>query len=235
MDFTPLSVGGSAGPAALPGTKGLKGQVLVELKKAQPLAVKEFAERFKVSANAVRRHLKELEAAGLIHAERTQQGVGAPAYVYRLTERGESLFPNGYRDTLTAFLDHVAEKSGRAAVVEVFEARYAELARKLKAELAVAPDTERLSVVARVLSEAGYMAEWHDTNGTFHLAEHNCAMHAVALKYPELCAAEERFLQAVLDAEVRREAHIVSGCNACEYAISFPTGGRSLPVIQERA
>lgn len=224
-------------PMPLPaGHRGLRGQLLVELKKAQPLATKELAARFSVSSNAVRRHLKELEAAGLVRAERLRQhGVGAPAYAYRLTDQGESLFPNGYRDTLTAVLDHVAEKSGRAAVVEVFESRYAELARRLKAELAIVPETERLSVVARVLSEAGYMAEWRAEDGAFHLAEHNCAMHAVALKYPELCAAEERFLQEVLDAQVRREAHIVSGCNACEYAISFPTGGRALPVIQEQA
>jgi predicted ArsR family transcriptional regulator len=46
-------------------------------------------------------------------------------------------------------------------------------------------------------------------------------MRAVVERYPEICAAEERFLREVLTAEVERHAHIVSGCNACEYAISF--------------
>ena len=59
-------------------------------------------------------------------------------------------------------------------------------------------------------------------DGAFQLTEHNCAIRAVAERYPEVCAAEERFLSSVLGAAVERRAHIVSGCNACEYAVSFP-------------
>jgi predicted ArsR family transcriptional regulator len=109
----------------------------------------------------------------------------------------------------------------------MFEERYAQLTRRLQAELEVAPREQRLNATARVLSEAGYMAEWREADGVFRLAEHNCAMRAVVQRYPEICAIEERFLKAVLDAHVEREAHIVSGCNACEYAISF---GSETPV-----
>jgi predicted ArsR family transcriptional regulator len=52
-------------------------------------------------------------------------------------------------------------------------------------------------------------------------AEHNCALRAVAERFPEICAAEEKFLQRVLSATVERRQHIVSGCNTCEYAITF--------------
>ncbi len=222
--------------ARVPGHRGLRAQVLLELKLAQPIGAKELAAKFGVSANAIRRHLKELEAEGLVVVGREPREIGAPMHTYRLSAGGEALFPNGYRDTLTAVLDHVAERGGREAVVEVFEARYDELRRRMSAELAQAPASQRLAVLARVLTEAGYMADWRAAEGSFQLAEHNCAMHAVAMKYPELCAVEERFLQDVLNAEVRRHAHIVSGCNACEYTISFAsTSGRSLPVIQERA
>jgi len=210
--------------AAVPGHRGLRGQILLELKKSQPVTAKELGDRFMVSANAVRRHLKELEVEGLVGVGREQHGLGAPAFVFRLTERGEALFPNGYRDTLTALLDHVAERGGRGAVVEMFEVRYAELARRLKAELAAAPEAERLAVVARVLTEAGYMAEWSEADGVFRLSEHNCAMRAVVERYPEVCAVEERFLGEVLGAEVARDSHIPQGCNSCEYAISFAGG-----------
>jgi predicted ArsR family transcriptional regulator len=71
------------------------------------------------------------------------------------------------------------------------------------------------------MNDAGYMAEWNATAGTFRLVEHNCAIRAVAERFPEVCAAEEKFLQTVLVATVERRAHIVSGCNACEYAIDF--------------
>ena len=35
--------------------------------------------------------------------------------------------------------------------------------------------------------------------------------------------AEAKFLQTVLAASVERTSHIVDGCNACEYAITFRT------------
>jgi DeoR family suf operon transcriptional repressor len=210
---------------SLSGHKGLRSQVLLEIKKSQPITTKDLGARFGVSANAVRRHLKELEADGLVRFVRQQQDVGAPAFAYALTEQGEALFPNGYRDALTEFLGQVAQRDGREAVVAMFEDRYTALTRRLRAELDVAPKEERLTVVARVLTEAGYMAEWSEADGTFRLAEHNCAMRAVVDRFPEICAAEERFLKDVLNAEVERQAHIVRGCNSCEYAISFGTAG----------
>jgi len=203
------------------GHRGLRGQVLLEIKKSQPITAKELAVRFGVSANAVRRHIKELEVEGLVRFGREHQALGAPAFAYRLSEQGEALFPNGYRDALTALLEHVAEKEGREAVVAMFEARYAQLARRLQAEVEGAPRAGRLEAVSRVLSEAGYMAEWSEADGSFRLAEHNCAMRAVVGRFPEICAVEERFLREVLGARVERQAHIASGCNSCEYAISF--------------
>ena len=207
---------------AFSGHRGLRSEILLELKKSQPLAAKELGERFSVSANAIRRHLKELESEGLVQFGREQHGLGAPTFAYRLTEQGEALFPNGYRDALTELLGQVAERDGRDAVLALFEQRYSQLGERLKRELDAAPDERRLDVVARVLTDAGYMAEWSADAGVFKLAEHNCAMRAVVERYPEICALEERFLGDVLGADIERKAHIAHGCNACEYAINFP-------------
>ena len=67
----------------LAGHKGLRGEILVELKKSQPITAKELASRFGVSANAIRRHLKELEAEGLVAYSRENRGAGAPAFFSR--------------------------------------------------------------------------------------------------------------------------------------------------------
>src|SRR5256885_5821713 len=147
--------------ANLSGHRGLRSQILLEIKKSQPITAKDLGERFGVSANAVRRHLKELEIEGAVRFVRQQNGLGAPAFAYQLTEQGEALFPNGYRDALTEMLGQIAEREGRGAVVEMFEQRYALLARRLKAELEATPVERRLGVVARVLTEEGYMADWH--------------------------------------------------------------------------
>jgi DeoR family suf operon transcriptional repressor len=220
--------------AGVVGHRGLRGQVLLEVKKSQPITAKALATHFGVSTNAVRRHLKELELEGLVRFGREPQGVGAPAYAYRLTEQGEALFPNQYLDALTGLLQLVAAKTGRGAVLEMFQARYAQLAERLKAELAASPVERRLDAVSRVMSEAGYMAEWRESAGAFVLAEHNCAMRAVVEQFPEICAAEETFLREVLGAAVRRQAHIVHGCNSCEYAINFGAAGTSAATATEQ-
>jgi DeoR family transcriptional regulator, suf operon transcriptional repressor len=227
-------IGAALGPN-LTGHKGVRGLILVELKRAQRLTAKDLSVRLGISLNAVRHHLKELEAESLVEYERQHQGVGAPAFAYCLTPAGEALFPRRYEATLTELLDHVVEREGRAAAVAVLEARYATLTRRLQEELAGATPTERMAAVARQLSEDGYMAEATATAGHGLLVEHNCAIQAVAERFPEICAAEARFLAAVLGAEVDRQEHILSGCRACEYRVRFtpPPAPAAEPIPEE--
>ncbi len=201
--------------------------VLIELKRAYRLTAKDLATKLDVSLNAVRNHLKELEAEGLVEYERQNQGVGAPAFAYRLSQVGEALFPRRYEATLTELLDYVVAREGRATAVAVLEARYDALSRRLQQELAGATPAQRMAAVTRLLSEEGYMAEGTTFADTGTLIEHNCAIQAVAQRFPEICAAEARFLAAALGAEVDRQGHILSGCSACEYRVRFGPGNAS--------
>ena len=217
----------SSNGSPLSGHRGLRGEILVELKKAHRLTAKDLAAKLQISLNAVRHHLKELEAEALVEYERQHRDVGAPAFAYRLTAAGEALFPRRYEATLSELLDHLVAREGRASAVAALEARYATLTRRLQEELAGAPPAERMAAVARLLSDDGYMAEAKASSGGGTLIEHNCAVQAVAERFPEICAAEARFLSAVLGAEVERQEHILSGCSACEYRVHF-----SAPVPQ---
>jgi DeoR family suf operon transcriptional repressor len=207
--------------AAPVGLKGPRSAVLVQLKRAQPLTARDLAGRLGVSLNAARHHLKELEADGLVAYEREHRGVGAPAFAYRLTPAGEALFPRRYEETLTSLLDQMVERDGRQAAVTLLESHFGDLARRLKSELAASTPAERLEALARVLSEEGYMAEVSAGAADGTLTEHNCAIPAVAERFPEICAAEARFLADVLGARVDRREHILSGCSACEYHVRF--------------
>lgn len=192
-----------------------------ELKRAGRLTAKEMAVKLGLSLNAVRHHLKELEAEALVEYERQHRGVGAPAFAYRLSPAGEALFPRRYEAALTELLDYVVEREGRSSAVAVLEARYDALTHRLQQELIGATPAERMAAVARLLSDEGYMAEGTASSGTGTLIEHNCAIQAVAERFPEICAAEARFLAAALGAEVDRHEHILSGCSACEYRVRF--------------
>jgi DeoR family transcriptional regulator, suf operon transcriptional repressor len=197
--------------------------MLVHLKREQSLTAKQLAARLGISLNAARHHLKELEAERLVEYEREHRGVGAPAFAYRLSAAGHALFPRRYEETLTALLDQMVERHGRAAAVALLESYFAGLAERVRAELSGGTPAERLGVLGRVLSEEGYMAEVTVRAEDGVLTEHNCAIPAVAERFPEICAAEARFLSEVLEAEVDRREHMLSGCSACEYHVRFKT------------
>jgi len=203
----------------LTGHRGLRGEVLLEIKKQQPVTTKELAESFGVSANAIRRHLKELEAEGLVAYSREQRGTGAPTNAYRLSVDGEALFPKRYGEALTEILTAIAQTSGRQAVRAMFAERFRAHADRLRVELSDATLEERVQAVVDLLSAQGFMAAWSVESGTLRLAEHNCAMQAAAEQFPEICAAEADFLREVLDSDIKRDTYIPEGCNACQYSI----------------
>jgi len=211
-----------------PGQRGPRGDVLVELKRAQPLTARDLAAKLGTSLNAVRHHIKELESEGLVAYDRLHRGVGAPAFAYRLSPLGEGLFPRRYEATLLHFLDQIVEREGRDAAVRVLDAHFSGLADRLRSETAGLAPARRLEIVAQALADEGYMAEADTHTATIGtLTEHNCAIQAVAERFPELCVAEARFLEEVLGAVVDRRAHILDGCGACEYHVRFDTSPRT--------
>lgn len=217
-----------------PAYKGPRGEILLTLKRHGALAARDLGARMGLSVNAIRHHIRELEAEGAIGFRREQRGLGPPTSAWHLTQAGEALFPQRYKEMLTEVLDRVAEQSGRQAVVSALETRFTELALRLGREVAGAPPEERLDVVMRALVEGGYMAEWHDGEGGIRLTEHHCAIRALAERFPEICAAEARFLEEVLSAAVERESHMLAGCSVCEYSVRFPAEGAPLTGLTRR-
>lgn len=206
----------------IPGFKGPKGDILDALKRRQPLTAGELAAEFRVTTNAQRRHLKELEADGLVEYRREVRGVGGPVYAYRLTERGERLFPHNYDVVLGQVLESVKAQYGTEAVVELFRARWQEIATRAKPELDLLPLPERARRLAELLSGLGYMAEYSTDDHSTTIREHNCTIQSVARRFPEVCAAEQRFIAEMLGTEVTRSAHIATGANCCEYCVAEP-------------
>jgi DeoR family suf operon transcriptional repressor len=204
---------------ALAGHRGPRGDILLELKKSQPATAKELAALLGVSANAVRRHLKELEAEGLVLYAREQRGTGAPTHAYRLSDDGDALFPKQYVQALNDILTFIARSSGREAVRKMFANRFRAQAGQLRSELADATLQQKAEAVVRLLSQQGYMAAWSEDAGTVRLAQHNCAVRAAAEQFPEICDAEADFLREIFDSEVKRDFYIPEGCNSCQYSI----------------
>ena len=144
---------------ALGGFRGVRAELLVALKKAQPLTAHELGEQFGLTANGLRRYLKALEEDGLVRYERAVHGVGAPVFAYSLTPAGEALFPRSYVAVLATALDALRAEQGSAAVAGVLESEWKRLADEAGPVLDALPLAERLPLVAELLTAKGYMAE----------------------------------------------------------------------------
>lgn len=203
---------------ALGGFRGIRAELLVALKKAQPLTAGELGEQFGLTANALRRHLKALEEDGLARYRREARGVGAPVYAYSLTAAGEALFPRSYMQVLATALDTLRAQTGDRAVEAVLEAEWTRLADEAGPVLAALPLEERVPLVAELLTAKGYMAEVEPASLTLRI--HNCAMREIAERFPEVCAVEAKFVERLLGVPMVRNAHRRDGCGRCEYAVS---------------
>jgi DeoR family suf operon transcriptional repressor len=197
------------------GQGGVRGAILLQLKKTESLTTKELASRLGVSLKALRHHLRDLGQHGLVEYRTERRGVGAPVFAYRLAEAGQALFPRRYETLLLGLLHQLVRTQGRQRAVALLDAHFTNMAERVQPDLAGASPDQRLEKIASLLSVEGYMAEAAaDT-----LTEHNCAVQEVAEQFPEICDAEAKFLSTVLNADVQRKRHILNGCTACEYRV----------------
>lgn len=187
----------------------------------------ELGARFGLTANALRRHLKALEEDGLVRFVREVRGVGAPVYTFSLTAAGEALFPRSYVAVLATALDTLRAAQGDAAVTSALGAEWKQLAAEAGPVLSALPLSERMALVAELLTAKGYMAEAvehaHDDaregERSPTLRIHNCAMREIAERFPEACAVEAHVVEQLLGVPLVRGQHRLDGCGRCEYSV----------------
>jgi predicted ArsR family transcriptional regulator len=150
-----------------------------------------------------------------------QRGKGRPSYVYRLSPQAENLFPKNYAALANELLGYVADREGPDSVIQLFDRRAQRRIRGAQLQLEGKPLADRVAGLARILDNEGYLADWEqESENTFWLREHNCAVHDVAANFSAACNSELVFLQTVLpDAQVTREHHMVRGELMCAYRI----------------
>lgn len=204
------------GPA---GHRGPRGAILLHLKRHVGATAAELARELDCSLNAVRHHLRELEAEGAVDYDRTPNGVGAPAHTWRLTPTGHALFPDRYDRTVLELLEHVVTTQGREVAVALLEKQYDGLATRLMAAAGNLRGTARGEAVAQALTAEGFLATYESNEQGGELVGRHCPHRLVAERFPEMCAAEQRVLSEVLQASVTRRCRITAGCGTCTHVV----------------
>ncbi|ULH16607.1 MarR family transcriptional regulator [Deinococcus sp. KNUC1210] len=196
-----------------------KSRLLEVVKRHGAQTAQALARELEISVPAARKHLQGLQEAGLI-AARTEKpgGRGRPQHVYALSERGESTFPKSYATLCSDVLSHVQQLFGEGAVLQVMDARRAELYRRLSSVVQGDLD-QRVQILAHELKEAGYAAEVIYERGAWFLVERNCPALKVARDFGQLCESELNLYRDLLGTNVVRESRIACGAAECRYRI----------------
>lgn len=198
--------------------------VLYALKRRGEATVDDVATSVGITVSGARQHLAALLDAGLITHRDEPQAAGTrgrPRRWFRLTPAAEPLFPKAYGELTNELLDYLDDEDG-TLVEKIFVRRRQHRIDSARRRLAGRRTLRgKAAELARILDEDGYLASFEALpDGTFRVAEHNCAILSVAEKHPMACGSELDFIRAVLpDAEIERVSHMASGDHHCAYVV----------------
>jgi DeoR family suf operon transcriptional repressor len=196
--------------------------VLEVLKRHGEVTPDELAVALQISSSAVRQHLAALRTAGLVVSRKDHGHAGRPAERYRATTLAEPLFANTDDRLPIELLEHM-EAEEPELIGRVFDRRRRQMVADAENRLAGRTVGEQVAILTELLDEQGYLADFEAvTAGHFRINLHNCAIWAVANRYPQACAAELDYLRALIpEASVQRVTHKTNGAHTCAYDIRF--------------
>jgi predicted ArsR family transcriptional regulator len=246
-----VAVGGQRGASPEQGIPGIagerstRGQVARLILELGPSTAATLSGRLGLTPAAIRRHLDNLIADGMIETRiaRTygNRGRGRPAKVFVITDAGRSAFEHAYDDLATSALRFLERTYGPEAVAEFARQQVAETERRYLPVVARASDlTARVHALADALSVDGYAAaagpapsigpgtigaaragnkgsaaDAETVDNGAQICQHHCPVAHVAAEFPQLCEAETEAFGRLLGTPVRRLATIAHGDGIC--------------------
>ena len=198
------------------------GRILAHLQRSGEASVREFEDLLGISTTAVREHLTNLEARGLITARLIRQGPGRPKLSYSLLPRANDLFPKEYGTLVTLLLRELASHSNPELLQSLLDAVGERLAAEY--DLHISGDTfeQRLDCLRALLEERGIPVNVATGDDGAHLHIYACPYYNVAQEHPAICAMERDVLQHVLGEEIRLEGAIREGKRSCNFVVERP-------------
>ena len=222
---------GTAGAVTSLGSeRGTRARIARLILENGPVTAAALSTRLGLTPAAVRRHLDNLLAGGLIEVRTARRmasrGRGRPAKLFVITDAGRSAFEHTYDDLATSALRFLAEAGGPGAVAEFARRQVAELERRYRPVMEIAGE-DKVKALAEALSADGYAASATSApalaaGGGEQLCQHHCPVAHVAAEFPQLCEAETEAFARLLGTPVQRLATIAHGDGICTTHVTAP-------------
>ena len=184
-----------------------------------PSTAAALADRLRLTATAVRRHLDHLVADGAVEVREQRvygaRGRGRPAKAFALTHAGREAFAQAYDELAVSALQFLADSAGEEAVATFAHRQVAQLEERYRPIVDAVPAPDRPRVLATALSQDGYAATVRGAPSGAQLCQHHCPVAHVAEQFPQLCEAETEMFARLLGSHVQRLATIAHGDGVC--------------------
>ena len=154
--------GALRGQAHAGSERGTRARIARLILENGPVTAAGLSTRTGLTPAAVRRHLDNLAADGMIGIRTTRRpasrGRGRPAKLFVITDAGRSAFEHAYDDLAASALRFLAEVAGPEAVAEFARRQLADTERRYRPVVEAAGPDERVQALADALSADGYAA-----------------------------------------------------------------------------
>jgi predicted ArsR family transcriptional regulator len=194
-------------------------QILDYLRRQRQATVKELSQLLGLTPTGIRQHLTVLQRDGLLEAREERGRIGRPALAYRLTERGDALYPKKYDALANTFLEEVRAMMGSQGLQTLLRRTAARLATPYLERLEGRPLNERVAETTRILEERGCLAEHARAGGDSLIHQYACPFPSVARRNPGVCALEVEFVRRLVNADVHLVSSLLRGDRSCTYRV----------------
>jgi len=207
--------------------QGTRDRILAYIVEHRGARAETLAEVFDISPAAVRRHLDNLRADGLVEARAVKQATGRPYYAFFPTEKAFGTIPPAYADLMARMLRGLEQRPD--VVAEVLANVAESLASRHRDQIPDGAAVEEIVArVTEVLRREGILEEWRLEPDGIHLVNTSCPYHAAAQISDLPCEADRKAIELLLGRDVEQLNRIVDGAPCCEYLVRGTPGQRQI-------
>ncbi len=195
-------------------------KIIMLLKTTGPMSVDELSRELNITSMGIRQHLLSLERKGLISYITKRQGIGRPAFLYKLTEEANNLFPKTYHKFVLDMFKDIEKNEGRNKIDDIFKWRKNRLLKETREALSEKKSLkEKIYGLKDIFEPDGYLINIDETDDFYILKQFNCPIYTIALEYNDACKYELQMYKDLLGKEVTREQCMAEGSSSCIYNI----------------
>lgn len=198
-------------------------KIIQLLKIHGAMTAKSLATELDLTTMGIRQHLQMLEQEEQVVFEDKKATRGRPTRYWSLTTKSNDHFANGHEELTVQLIDSVKTIFGDEGLEKLISHREQvtfDLYQKTLDSYSTL--AEKLTALAKLRSQEGYMATIETIENEFWLMENHCPICAAATQCQNFCRSELQIFQQLFKdmAIVKREEHIVEGARRCAYKIS---------------